>query len=283
MPGPGTGRSAGAGTAGADAWPGAARRSLASRPLAVMARTLDAQVAAGLEAVPCHALPRVRFRGPVHDVRAAVAGGLASSGLAPRHLADWLADDASGLATLYASLAGSREVALRLEGVHGDSCRLLHVDAVRMRLVTTYVGPGTDYLPRARPWEGWYGCRRGTWPCSAARRAFRTASRVCRTGRRPWRGPGCTGSSCPSTREPSRGPGPWSPRPPPLRSRTRPPARWQAGPPRSPDAPRGRGARPAGVLPRARTSAWSSSGCSRASAFGPSRAAHRKSGASSPA
>jgi len=31
--------------------------------------------------------------------------------------------------------------------VSDDQCRKFHVDAVRLRLVTTYVGPGTEWVP----------------------------------------------------------------------------------------------------------------------------------------
>lgn len=95
-----------------------------------------------LDAIPCHGLPRIRYRGPLHGVGSAISKGLAGSGA----VAAWLAEDACRLAALYAGLAGARDVSLRLEGVHGDSCRIVHVDAVRLRLVTTYVGPGTEYL-----------------------------------------------------------------------------------------------------------------------------------------
>jgi hypothetical protein len=44
---------------------------------------------------------------------------------------------------------------LRLEGITTDACRRIHADYTDLRLITTYAGPGTDYLPRfATPNEG---------------------------------------------------------------------------------------------------------------------------------
>jgi hypothetical protein len=78
-------------------------------------------------------------------------------------LLHWLAE-APGLATpLVAVLAdagrqvdrfvaetGATLVSLRLEAVADDACRKLHHDNVARRLVCTYRGPGTEWLPRAR-------------------------------------------------------------------------------------------------------------------------------------
>jgi hypothetical protein len=53
--------------------------------------------------------------------------------------------DIGALAQLFAVVAGVRTVRLRLEHVDDDACRRFHVDAVRMRLLCTYAGPGTQW------------------------------------------------------------------------------------------------------------------------------------------
>lgn len=60
----------------------------------------------------------------------------------------WLpiAEDLEALVRIYAAIAGIDRVRLRLEHPKDDGCRLFHVDSVRLRLVVTYHGPGTEWL-----------------------------------------------------------------------------------------------------------------------------------------
>jgi hypothetical protein len=50
------------------------------------------------------------------------------------------------LAGRFSTLAASPVVRLRLEHVIDDSCRKFHVDAVGLRLLCTYAGPGTEWI-----------------------------------------------------------------------------------------------------------------------------------------
>jgi hypothetical protein len=50
------------------------------------------------------------------------------------------------LAGRFAMLAASPLVRMRLEHVVDDSCRKFHVDAVGLRLLCTYAGPGTEWM-----------------------------------------------------------------------------------------------------------------------------------------
>jgi hypothetical protein len=59
----------------------------------------------------------------------------------------WLADDVVGLVTRFAAVARSARVRIGLGAVHGDQCRKFHADMHRYRLITTYVGPGTEWVP----------------------------------------------------------------------------------------------------------------------------------------
>lgn len=56
-----------------------------------------------------------------------------------------LAADIGALAHLFAAVAGVRMVRIRLEHLDDDACRRFHVDAVRMRLLCTYAGLGTQW------------------------------------------------------------------------------------------------------------------------------------------
>lgn len=57
-----------------------------------------------------------------------------------------LIDDVTGLATLYADALRVTHVHLRLEPVHDNACTKFHRDCVIARLITTYRGPGTEWV-----------------------------------------------------------------------------------------------------------------------------------------
>lgn len=57
-----------------------------------------------------------------------------------------LVADAARLAELFCTAMDLARLELRLEVVRTDSCRKFHADYVTARLITTYVGEGTDWL-----------------------------------------------------------------------------------------------------------------------------------------
>ena len=59
----------------------------------------------------------------------------------------WLTVDVAVLIARLAHLADARRLRVSLGAVRTDQCRKFHVDYVRYRLVTTYVGPGTEWVP----------------------------------------------------------------------------------------------------------------------------------------
>ena len=59
----------------------------------------------------------------------------------------WLTMDVAVLIARLAHLADARRLRVSLGAVRTDQCRKFHVDYVRYRLVTTYVGPGTEWVP----------------------------------------------------------------------------------------------------------------------------------------
>jgi hypothetical protein len=77
---------------------------------------------------------------PNYDLSAATRG-LAEPARA------WLTMDVAVLIARLAHLADARRVRVSLGAVRTDQCRKFHVDYVRYRLVTTYVGPGTEWVP----------------------------------------------------------------------------------------------------------------------------------------
>lgn len=60
-----------------------------------------------------------------------------------------LVADIARLVTCFAEVARSHSVRLRLDLVTEDGCRRWHRDCVPLRLVCTYRGPGTQWVPPA--------------------------------------------------------------------------------------------------------------------------------------
>lgn len=59
----------------------------------------------------------------------------------------WLTMDVAVLIARLAHLADARRLRVSFGAVRTDQCRKFHIDYVRYRLVTTYVGPGTEWVP----------------------------------------------------------------------------------------------------------------------------------------
>ena len=54
--------------------------------------------------------------------------------------------DVQKLAQIFADLTGDHHLGLRLRVLEGTMCPKWHVDRLRVRLICTYVGPGTEWL-----------------------------------------------------------------------------------------------------------------------------------------
>tara|TARA_Y100000996_G_C22448609_1_gene612827 strand:- start:308 stop:1012 length:705 start_codon:yes stop_codon:yes gene_type:complete len=61
--------------------------------------------------------------------------------------ADALFKDISTVVNIFCSLFDVKNAWLRLDVVEGPMCPRFHVDNVKCRLVSTYFGPGTEWLP----------------------------------------------------------------------------------------------------------------------------------------
>jgi hypothetical protein len=59
----------------------------------------------------------------------------------------WLLNDMALLLGHFLSLADASRFRLQFGAVRNDQCRKFHVDYFRLRMVTTYAGPGTQWLP----------------------------------------------------------------------------------------------------------------------------------------
>lgn len=104
-------------------------------PILVEPRTL-AGFAALAEPLARSAPFELRGEGPVADAVRAL-------GEIPAELREDIRD----LATRFAALMGVPAVRIRLEGINTNACRKVHADYTDLRLITTYWGPGTEYVP----------------------------------------------------------------------------------------------------------------------------------------
>jgi hypothetical protein len=57
-----------------------------------------------------------------------------------------LVNDISNLCKIFQPFVCTQEIELRLEVIDGDACRKFHSDFVTLRLISTYSGPGTQWL-----------------------------------------------------------------------------------------------------------------------------------------
>ncbi len=83
----------------------------------------------------------------------------------PPDLRRMVGQDVERLTRALGRLVPLRHVRVKLSACDGDECRLFHVDHVVLRLITTYYGPGTDWLEEdavRRAHLGGRGLPRGT-------------------------------------------------------------------------------------------------------------------------
>jgi hypothetical protein len=59
----------------------------------------------------------------------------------------WLIDDLAQLLERFTVATETKRVRVSFGAVSTDQCRKFHADYVRYRLVSTYVGPGTEWVP----------------------------------------------------------------------------------------------------------------------------------------
>lgn len=80
----------------------------------------------------------LRHEGPVHELRVALPD-----------LPGDLVADIEDLAHRFARLMSIDTVKVRIERTDSNACRKVHSDFTDIRLITTYIGPGTDVAPHA--------------------------------------------------------------------------------------------------------------------------------------
>jgi len=113
--------------------------------LCLWRRRVQPEVTRELSRLRASHLPDVRCRTSPASFNENVSTLLTQQGLDPVAFQNWR-DDLRGLADLFFSVSGGRDVVLRLETTDDDGCRRFHVDRTHLRLLCTYRGPGTEWL-----------------------------------------------------------------------------------------------------------------------------------------
>jgi hypothetical protein len=90
-------------------------------------------------------LPDVRCRCNLNKFDAAVTRLMANQGLSTDLFKHWR-EDLLSIARIYFPLTRGRRVTMRLETTDQDGCPRFHTDRTHLRLLCTYLGPGTEWL-----------------------------------------------------------------------------------------------------------------------------------------
>lgn len=114
---------------------------------AIWRRTPDPEFQRWVKALPKDNLPDLRTVVPVHLAEAAVRAACESHGLPACRERDMLASDVGALALMLAKTLTVRLLRLRLDVSEDVMCPKFHLDNVRARLLCTYRGAGTEYVP----------------------------------------------------------------------------------------------------------------------------------------
>ncbi|MEM6985722.1 MAG: DUF1826 domain-containing protein [Pseudomonadota bacterium] len=140
--------------------------------LAVWTRSLDARldaaVASALLAEPTLKTNAVVKPNNIHAVLAKKSAGA---------IPDDLVDDLAKLVDMFCCLFDKAHAGLRLVALSGTLCPRFHIDHVACRLVTTYHGRATEWLPRNKVDRTQLGARRRTQSDSSSG-LYRHASAV---------------------------------------------------------------------------------------------------------
>jgi len=116
--------------------------------LAIWQRSVDPVLERYLDDLPPSELPDTRFSCRGDQVAAAIADEVhaCEQDHPGRRL---LVADLIALASDYARLVDDGKLSLRIERIDSDLCTKYHCDATGLRLLTTYRGPGTCWVPNA--------------------------------------------------------------------------------------------------------------------------------------
>ncbi len=116
------------------------------RELVVWQREIPLRLQEWLEGMNPARLPDLRILLRPDDMKAAMEPLLDNCGMLRGDLRDLLVQDIVSLVAVFAGITRSDLVDVRLERINHDACRRYHRDCVEARLLTTYLGPATQWI-----------------------------------------------------------------------------------------------------------------------------------------
>ncbi|MBO6508089.1 MAG: DUF1826 domain-containing protein [Roseibium sp.] len=100
-----------------------------------------------IDGLPVDRLPEMNAVVPVHLAETAVIAACETAGTPAGGEQDMLAGDIGALALMMAKILRTEHVKLRLDVSDEVMCPKFHTDNVTARLLCSYRGPGTEYVP----------------------------------------------------------------------------------------------------------------------------------------
>lgn len=91
-------------------------------------------------------LTSFRFTTPIGSLSENLQKSLCGAGYRPGLNDNILVTDILMLAGRFSDAVGADDIEIRLEIINNDACRKFHADYVTARLITTYIGQGTQWL-----------------------------------------------------------------------------------------------------------------------------------------
>ena len=117
--------------------------------LALWRRQLAPSLERWICGIDLDAVEDLSFTAEVDQLDRDLADALDSAGYGRSPGGELLRRDMEALARHFFGIVGQPRIELRLEVIETNSCRKFHADYVSARLITTYVGRGTEWLGQA--------------------------------------------------------------------------------------------------------------------------------------
>lgn len=114
--------------------------------LAIWQRAIADSLASWIAQLDLDAVADLRFACDIDDLASALVEAFAEGDYPATPGAWLLRADILSLGQRFATVMDDRRVEIRLDVIETDACRKFHADAVTARLITTYSGPGTQWL-----------------------------------------------------------------------------------------------------------------------------------------
>ena len=115
--------------------------------LVVWQRQLPLPLAHWLDTLPAAQLPSAQQPVAIADLDQGILESMFNAASTPAGpMRDALMTDIAFIMRHFAHIIGHNELVMRLEAIDNNACRRLHRDCVPLRLLTTYRGPGTDWI-----------------------------------------------------------------------------------------------------------------------------------------